>query len=229
MVADRGRARRRAIGGRSRGHHALLRVADEPARIRRTDPAHAGAPGRRAPERPGEAEDPLGEDHDSAVPGLVHRYPDRVLFLVTNFCAVYCRYCTRARHGRATPASSTSTIAQHQQAIDYIAAHPEIRDVLDLAAATRSRWPTIGSMRCLGRLRAIPHVEFLRIGTKVPAVLPQRDHAEFVAMLKRYHPLWMSIHFIHPNEVTPEVVGGAEPRSPTPACRWAARRCCSRA
>ncbi|MEQ1565559.1 MAG: KamA family radical SAM protein [Myxococcota bacterium] len=152
---------------------------------------------------PGEAEDPLGEDHDSAVPGLVHRYPDRVLFLTTNFCAVYCRYCTRARLVGHT-GEFHFNVAQHQAAIDYIAAHPEIRDVLisggDPLTMADDRLESL-----LAALRAIPHVEFLRIGTKVPAVLPQRITPQFVAMLKRYHPLWMSIHFMHPNEVTPEV------------------------
>lgn len=152
---------------------------------------------------PGEAEDPLGEDHDSVVPGLVHRYPDRVLFLVTNFCAVYCRYCTRARLVGHT-GEFHFNVAQHQQAIDYIAAHPEIRDVLisggDPLTMADDRLEAL-----LAALRAIPHVEFLRIGTKVPAVLPQRITPKFVEMLKRYHPLWMSIHFMHPNEVTPEV------------------------
>jgi lysine 2,3-aminomutase len=152
---------------------------------------------------PGEAEDPLGEDHDSVVPGLVHRYPDRVLFLVTNFCAVYCRYCTRARLVGHT-GEFHFNVAQHQQAIDYIAAHPEIRDVLisggDPLTMADDRLESL-----LAALRAIPHVEFLRIGTKVPAVLPQRITPKFVEMLKKYHPLWMSIHFMHPNEVTPEV------------------------
>lgn len=152
---------------------------------------------------PGEAEDPLGEDHDSAVPGLVHRYPDRVLFLVTNFCAVYCRYCTRARLVGHTGEFHFNP-AQYKQAIDYIAAHPEIRDVLisggDPLTMADDRLEGL-----LASLRAIPHVEFLRIGTKVPAVLPQRITPEFVAMLKKYHPLWMSIHFMHPNEITPEV------------------------
>ena len=152
---------------------------------------------------PGEAEDPLGEDHDSAVPGLVHRYPDRVLFLVTNFCAVYCRYCTRARLVGHTGEFHFNQ-SQHQAAIDYIAAHPEIRDVLisggDPLTMSDDRLDGL-----LSALRAIPHVEFIRIGTKVPAVLPQRVTPELVAMLKRHHPLWMSIHFMHPAEITPEV------------------------
>lgn len=156
----------------------------------------------------GEADDPLGEEGDSAVPGLVHRYPDRVLFLVTNFCATYCRYCTRARMVGHTGEFHAS-YGQYQQAIDYIAAHPEIRDVLLSGgdpltmADDRLEW-------ILTRLRAIEHVEFIRIGTKVPAVTPQRITPEFVAMLRKFHPLWMSIHFMHPSEVTPEVVQACE-------------------
>jgi lysine 2,3-aminomutase len=152
---------------------------------------------------PGEADDPLGEDHDSVVPGLVHRYPDRVLFLVTNFCAVYCRYCTRARLVGHT-GEFHFNVAQYKQAIDYIAAHPEIRDVL-ISGGDPLTMDDRRLEGLLSALRAIPHVEFLRIGTKVPAVLPQRITPELCAMLKRYHPLWMSIHFMHPNEITPEV------------------------
>lgn len=152
---------------------------------------------------PGEADDPLGEDHDSPVPGLVHRYPDRALFLVTNFCATYCRYCTRARMVGHSGEYHFNH-AQYQQAIDYIAGHPEIRDVLlsggDPLTMNDERLEWI-----LARIRAIPHVEFLRIGTKVPAVLPQRVTPGLTRMLRRYHPLWMSIHFMHPCEVTPEV------------------------
>jgi lysine 2,3-aminomutase len=152
---------------------------------------------------PGEADDPLGEDHDAAVPGLVHRYPDRVLFLATGFCSTYCRYCTRSRMVGGGGEYTFST-SQWQRAIDYIAAHPEIRDVLlsggdPLTIATEKlEW-------LLSRLRAIPHVEFLRIGTKVPVVLPQRITRDLTRMLRRYHPLWMSIHFTHPDELTPEV------------------------
>ncbi len=152
---------------------------------------------------PGEADDPLGEDHDSPVPGLVHRYPDRVLFLVTNFCATYCRYCTRARMVGQSGEYHFNT-AQYQKAIDYIAAHPQIRDVLlsggDPLTMNDERLGWI-----LSRLRAIEHVEFIRIGTKVPAVLPQRITPALTRMLRRYHPLWMSIHFMHPVELSPEV------------------------
>ena len=156
----------------------------------------------------GEADDPLGEDDDSPVPGLVHRYPDRVLFLVTNFCATYCRYCTRARMVGHTGEHHFNT-KQYERALAYIESHPEIRDVL-LSGGDPL---TMGDDRLdwlLGQLRAIRHVEFLRIGTKVPAVLPQRITAELLRMLRRHHPLWMSIHFMHPNELTPEVQEACE-------------------
>jgi lysine 2,3-aminomutase len=151
----------------------------------------------------GESDDPLGEDHDAAVPGLVHRYPDRVLFLTTGFCSTYCRYCTRSRMVGGG-AEYTFSLTQWQRAIDYIAATPTIRDVLlsggdPLTIATdKLEW-------LLSRLRAIPHVEFLRIGTKVPLVLPQRITRDLTRMLRRYHPLWMSLHVTHPDELTPEV------------------------
>jgi lysine 2,3-aminomutase len=152
---------------------------------------------------PAEAEDPLAEDDDSPVPGLVHRYPDRVLFLVTSFCAVYCRYCTRSRLVGKTGEYHFNQ-KQFQAAIDYIAAHDEIRDVLISGGDPL----TMGDDKIewlLSRLRAIPHVEFIRIGSKVPAVLPQRITPQFCEMLKKYHPFWMSVHFMHPDEVTPEV------------------------
>ena len=151
----------------------------------------------------GEADDPLGEDAHSPVPGLVHRYPDRVLLLVTNFCSVYCRYCTRAR---MVGSVGERSIRKHdlEQAIDYIAGNPVIRDVLlsggDPLSLDDERLEWI-----LSRLRAIPHVEFIRIGTKQPVVQPQRVTPALVRILKRYHPLWMSLHFTHPDELTPEV------------------------
>jgi lysine 2,3-aminomutase len=154
----------------------------------------------------GEADDPLDEDGDLRAPSVVHRYPDRVLFLVTPVCPVYCRYCTRSRLV-GDPAGHPLGVDQWRAGIDYIAAHPEIRDVLLsggdplLLSDDRLDW-------LLSQLRAIPHVEVLRIGTKVPAVLPQRITPALVRMLKRYHPFWMSVHFIHPDELTPEVACG---------------------
>jgi lysine 2,3-aminomutase len=152
---------------------------------------------------PGEADDPLGEEHDMPVPGVVHRYPDRVLFLVTGFCSTYCRYCTRSRMVGAEGEKSVSK-GDLERAIAYIAAQPAIRDVLisggDPLTLDDDRLEWI-----LSRLRAIPHVEFLRIGTKQPVTLPQRITPQLTRMLRRYHPLWMSIHFTHPDELTPEV------------------------
>jgi lysine 2,3-aminomutase len=153
---------------------------------------------------PEESIDPLSEDADSPVPGLVHRYPDRVLFLTTGTCPVYCRYCTRSRMVGSQDGDYEFSTSQWQRAIDYIAATPGIRDVLLsggdplVLSDDRLEW-------LLSRLRKIPHVEFLRIGSKVPVVLPQRVTPSLTRMLKRYHPLWMSLHFIHPNELTAEV------------------------
>ncbi len=149
---------------------------------------------------PGEEHDPLGEDNHSPVPGLVHRYPDRVLFLVTDYCSSYCRYCTRSRMvGRRKGHS----LSRWRKAIAYIAANPGIRDVL-LSGGDPLTMPDEQLDWLLGRLRRIPHVEMIRIGTKAPMVLPQRITPELVGMLKKHHPLWMSIHCTHPDELTPE-------------------------
>jgi lysine 2,3-aminomutase len=150
----------------------------------------------------GEAADPLGEEGHSAVPGLVHRYPDRVLLLVHDFCTTYCRYCTRSRKvGQSELGSSRESLLP---AIEYIRAHREIRDVLlsggDPLSLADEKLGWI-----LEQLRSIPHVELLRIGTKVPVVLPQRVTVALTRMLRRFHPLWMSVHFTHPDECTPEV------------------------
>jgi lysine 2,3-aminomutase len=150
----------------------------------------------------GEAEDPLGEEHDSPIPGIVHRYPDRVLFLVTDYCSTYCRYCTRSRmvgSGRG----AHSEFSQWEQGIQYIEKNPAVRDVL-LSGGDPLTLSDEKLEWLLSRLRRIPHVEFLRIGTKVPAVLPQRVTPALARMLKRFHPLWISIHFTHPDELTPE-------------------------
>jgi lysine 2,3-aminomutase len=153
---------------------------------------------------PGETEDPLGEDHDTVVPGLVHRYPDRVLFLTTGTCSTYCRYCTRSRLVGNPGGEYQFSMGQWERALAYLEEHREVRDVL-LSGGDPL---TIGDDKLdwlLGRLRAIKHIEFLRIGTKAPVVLPQRITKSFVAMLKKHHPLWMSLHFTHPVELTPEV------------------------
>jgi len=153
---------------------------------------------------PGEADDPLGEDGHTAAPGLVHRYPDRVLFLATGFCSTYCRYCTRSRMVGEPGGDYSFSRPQWEEALEYIAAHPEIRDVLisggDPLTLSDERLDYL-----LGRLRAIRHVEFVRLGTKVPVVLPMRVTRSLVRVLKKHHPLWMSLHFTHPVELTPEV------------------------
>jgi lysine 2,3-aminomutase len=155
----------------------------------------------------GESDDPLGEDHDSPVPGLVHRYPDRVLFLTTGFCSVYCRYCTRSRmvgdvNGKG--GKFQFNVKQWDEAIAYIERSPQVRDVL-LSGGDPLTLSDDRLEQLLTRLRRIPHVEMVRLGTKVPVVLPQRITASLVKVLKKYHPLWMSIHFTHPDELTPEV------------------------
>jgi lysine 2,3-aminomutase len=156
---------------------------------------------------PGEADDPLGEDGQSPVPGLVHRYPDRVLLLVLDFCSTYCRYCTRSRvvgHGAIYPSRS-----RLERAIEYIRSTTSVRDVLISGGDPL----TLNDERLnwlLARLREIPHVEIIRIGTKIPAVLPQRITPNLVRVLRRYHPLWMSLHFTHPAECTPEAYRACE-------------------
>jgi lysine 2,3-aminomutase len=150
-----------------------------------------------------ESDDPLGEDHDTPVPGLVHRYPDRVLFLVTGFCSTHCRYCTRSRMvGRHEEIHADRE--RWERAIAYIENTPTVRDIL-LSGGDPLTLPDEALDWLLSRLRAIPHVELIRIGTKVPVVLPQRITSSLCHVLKRHHPLWMSIHFAHPDELTFEV------------------------
>jgi len=150
-----------------------------------------------------ESADPLAEEHDSPVPGIVHRYPDRVLFLTTDFCSTYCRYCTRSRRVGKTP-TATAKRKHWEAALEYIAATPQVRDVL-LSGGDPLTMPDAAIEYLLARLRAIPHVEMIRLGTKVPVVLPQRITPALTRMLKRFHPLFMSIHCTHPAELTPEM------------------------
>ena len=151
---------------------------------------------------PWEMSDPCGEDTHSPVPGLVHRYPDRVLFLVTDRCAAYCRYCTRSR--LVSNATGYDFHPQFDRQIEYIRQHPEVRDVL-LSGGDPLVLSDEKLENLLSRLRAIPHVEFLRIGTRIPVFLPQRITPELCAMLKQFHPLFVSIHSNHPRELTTEV------------------------
>lgn len=151
----------------------------------------------------GEKEDPLDEEKFSPVPNIVHRYPDRVLFLVTGFCSLYCRYCTRSHMTSKRTAFSVSP-KEWEAGFQYIENHPEVRDVVisggDPLTLSDEQLELI-----LKRLRSIEHVEMIRIGTKVPVVLPMRITPELTNMLKKYHPLYMSIHFTHYDELTTDV------------------------
>ncbi len=156
----------------------------------------------------GEAADPLGEDTHSRVPGLVHRYPDRVLFLVTGFCSSYCRYCTRSRLVGDQNKRHLNR-DQWDRALSYIEMNPDVRDVL-LSGGDPLTLPDSSLEYLLTRLSRIPHVEFVRIGSKVPVVLPQRVTHSLVNVLKRFRPLWMSLHFTHPDEITQETAQACE-------------------
>ena len=151
---------------------------------------------------PWEMSDPCGEDAHSPVPGLVHRYPDRVLLLVTDRCASYCRYCTRSR--LVSNASGYDFHPEFDRQIEYIRNTPAIRDVL-LSGGDPLLFSDERLEELLRRLRDIPHVEFMRIGTRIPIFLPQRITPQLCAMLKKYHPLFISIHSNHPRELTTEV------------------------
>lgn len=151
---------------------------------------------------PWEMADPCGEDSHMPVPGLVHRYPDRVLFLVTDRCASYCRYCTRSRV--VSGAGEQELHTEFEEIYQYLEAHTEVRDVL-LSGGDALLFSDDKLERILKRLRSIEHIEFVRIGTRVPIFLPQRVTPELCSMLQKYHPLWMSVHVNHPRELTVEV------------------------
>jgi len=157
--------------------------------------------------RPGELRDPLGEDPHRPVPAIVHKYPDRVLFLALDSCSTYCRHCTRrriTRGGEAVLGRDAWT-----EGIDYVGAHPEVRDVLvsggDPFLLADARLEAL-----LGALRAIPHVEMLRIGTRVPVTLPMRVTEELAGLLRRHAPLFVVTHFNHPKELTAEACAACE-------------------
>src|SRR5271169_4649334 len=151
---------------------------------------------------PWELTDPCGEDAHSPVPGLVHRYPDRVLFLVTDRCAAYCRYCTRSR--LVSNATGYDFHPQFDRQIEYIRNTPTVRDVL-LSGGDPLLFTDERLEHLLNQLRSIKHVEFLRIGTRIPIFLPQRITPQLCEMLRKYHPLFISIHSNHPRELTGEV------------------------
>jgi lysine 2,3-aminomutase len=154
-----------------------------------------------------EMPDSLGEDEHSPVPGLVHRYPDRVLFLVTDRCASYCRYCTRSR--LVSNAQDYNFHPEFEQGLRYIESHPEVRDVL-LSGGDPLLLGDKKIEHVLSRLRAIKHVEFIRIGSRIPVFLPQRVTPELCEIFKKYGPVWMSIHVNHPRECTAELRAACE-------------------
>ena len=151
---------------------------------------------------PGEMVDPCGEDTHTPVSGLVHRYPDRVLLMVTDSCAMYCRYCTRNRLvGIEKPPLSKK---RFEDVLLYLKSKKNVRDVL-ISGGDPLMLKTDHLEYYISRLAKIPHIEMIRIGTRVPVTLPMRIDDELIEMLKRYHPLYMSIHFSHPRELAPEV------------------------
>jgi lysine 2,3-aminomutase len=145
-------------------------------------------------------DDPLDEEDDMPVKHLTHRYPDRVLFVVTHTCAMYCRFCTRKRKVGKFPVPTPDEL---QAAIDYIAEHTEVRDVL-LSGGDPLTLTDASLEWIISRLRAIPHVEIIRIGTKIPCVNPARITPELCEMLAKYQPFYVNTHFNHPRELTPE-------------------------
>lgn len=147
-------------------------------------------------------EDSLAEDRHSPVPGLVHRYPDRALMLVTTQCASYCRYCTRSRI--VGDPSATFSSAEFEMQLDYLKRTPQIRDVLLSGGDPLVLAPKILE-EILSRLREIPHIEIVRIGSRVPVFIPMRITSELTDMLQKYHPLWLNIHVNHPNEISAEL------------------------
>lgn len=145
-------------------------------------------------------DDPLGEEDLTPAPCVVHRYPDHCLLLVSNCCACYCRFCTRKRKFRTPMCVDEASVAR---GIEYIASNPAIRDVL-VSGGDPFLLDTDRLESILSRLRAIEHVDFIRIGTRTPCVLPERINRRLVSMLRQYHPLFINVHFNHPDEITPQ-------------------------
>lgn len=195
-------------GVRLAGHK--LAMAITPHFFNLIDPHDALCPIRRqviprmeeALSSPSEMADPCGEDSHMPVPGLVHRYPDRVLFLVTDRCASYCRYCTRSRVVSGVGEQELHT--DFDEAFRYLESHTEIRDVL-FSGGDPLLFSDDKLESLLSRLRSIKHIQFVRIGSRVPIFLPQRITESLCKMLQKYHPLWMSVHTNHPRELTLEV------------------------
>ncbi|MBO6025049.1 MAG: lysine 2,3-aminomutase, partial [Bacteroidales bacterium] len=188
---------------------STLRMAITPYYLSLIDPNDPHDPVRRqciptgleTHQSPADLLDPLHEDEDSPTPGLTHRYPDRVLFLITDMCSMYCRHCTRRRFAGQT--DNECGPDRIEKALEYIEKTESVRDVLlsggDALMVSDKKLEYI-----ISRLRQIPHVEIVRLGTRTPVVCPQRITPELCDMLKKYHPVWINTHFNHPNEVTAE-------------------------
>jgi lysine 2,3-aminomutase len=193
----------------------LFRVGVTPYYASLMDPEHAACPvrmqviplGKEARVSPGEWVDPLGEDGLSPAPSIVHRYPDRVLLLALDRCAVYCRHCNRRRMvGQDDGVISRPDL---EAALDYIRRTAAIRDVL-ISGGDPLTLSTDKLEWIVSSVRSVPHVDIIRIGTRVPVCLPMRVTDELCAMLRRYHPLYINTHFNHPKEITPEARGACE-------------------
>jgi lysine 2,3-aminomutase len=194
---------------------AIFRMGISPYYLSLIDPDHPFCPVRmqsiprreEARVRPGELEDPLGEDKTRPVPAIVHKYPDRVLFLALDHCSVYCRHCTRRRITKGGEAELNKH--EIQRGIEYVRAHPEVRDVLisggDPFLLSDERLEEI-----LAPLHEIPHVEMIRIGTRIPVCLPMRVTDTLAKLLRTYAPVYVVTHFNHPKEVTPEAAEACE-------------------
>ena len=193
---------------------SLFRVGITPYYASLMDPVHASCPVRmqaipRAAEadiRDEELRDPLGEDSHNPAPSVVHKYPDRVLFLVVDRCGIYCRHCNRRR---LVGGDEPPTTAELEAGLEYIAKTTRIRDVL-LSGGDPLLLSTRRLDHLLTRLRQIPHVETIRIGTRLPVVCPMRIDDELTAALRKHHPLFINTHFNHVKELTPEARAGCE-------------------
>jgi len=200
-------------GCRATAH--LFRMGITPYYLSLIDRAHPFCPVRmqtipttaEARVMPGELADPLGEDKTRPVEAIVHKYPDRVLFLALDSCSVYCRHCTRRRITKGGEAELSKEALR--QGVAYIAAHPEVRDVL-ISGGDPFMLADVRLEELLSALRAIPHVEMIRIGTRVPVCLPMRVTEALASLLRRYAPLYVVTHFNHPKELTPEARAACE-------------------
>ena len=151
--------------------------------------------------------DPLAEAAHRVAPGLIHRYPDRVLFIVTATCSSYCRFCVRKRNWVTSDAASTD--AEIEEAVGYLRRHEEVRDVL-ISGGDPLALPVERLDYLLGRIRSVPHIDFLRIGSREPVMLPMRVTDDLLRVLDRHSPLWVNTHFNHPREITLEAAAACE-------------------